>query len=39
MSDYCTICASPVQKDKGALLFVFEGQAFHFCSIDRKSVV
>ena len=34
MSDYCTICASPVQKDKGALFFVFEGQAFDFCSLD-----
>lgn len=34
LSDYCVICASPVQKDKGALFFVFEGQAFHFCSLD-----
>ena len=34
MSEYCTICAAPVQKDKGAFLFVFEGQAFHFCSLD-----
>jgi len=34
MSDSCTICASPVQKDKGALFLVFEGRGFNFCSLD-----
>ena len=38
MTDRCTICASPVQHDKGALLFHFEGQAFHFCSLDCLKV-
>lgn len=34
MTERCTICASPVQNDKGTVLFHFEGRAFHFCSLD-----
>jgi YHS domain-containing protein len=30
----CTICAAPVQNDRGAILFYFEDQPFHFCSLD-----
>jgi YHS domain-containing protein len=34
VTERCTICAAPVQNDKGAILFYFEGQPFHFCSLD-----
>jgi YHS domain-containing protein len=33
-TERCTICAAPVQNDKGAILFYFEGQPFHFCTLD-----
>jgi len=34
MSDRCTICATPMDRHGGGLVFVYEGQKFFFCSLD-----
>ncbi len=33
-SELCTICASPAEPQHGAVVFVYDGREFHFCSLD-----